>query len=102
MLYDKYQEKISRTVQTLAVIRRFRVLILTVLITAVVLAASFLLSQGAIYGDEELPDTLVYGEEMDRSAKALFSNVRYEYRTEGSTEWTEAEPVRAGTYYVRR
>jgi hypothetical protein len=43
----------------------------------------------------------MYGEEITIDSEALFSNVSYEYRAKGMTDWSSDKPVRAGDYEVR-
>lgn len=101
MLYQEYKKKVLKFVKILETIRKYRVLIITVTSIILLLIASFLATKGIIYGQSLSSSELIYGDEYNFSAKSLFSSVQYEYKQEGSTEWTNEKPTRVGTYQVR-
>ena len=101
MLYDRYQERMKSVIKVLSNIRRFRVLIFAILALIAALLAAFFATQGIVYGEAAFPETMSYGDEFSYSAKALFSDVTYEYRADGSTEWLTEFPSTTGKYWVR-
>ena len=100
MRYDKYQQKILKVVKVLGGIRRFRVLILSVLSAMLVLTAAFLATKGIIYKEDSYAAEVVYGDALSCPAKALFSKTYNEYSVDGES-WSEDFPARTGEYYVR-
>ncbi len=100
MLYDRYQQKILKVVKVLGGIRRYRVLILSVLCAILALTAGFLATKGIVYNEDAYAAEIVYGDELACPAKALFSKTHNEYSVDGKT-WSEDFPARTGEYYVR-
>ena len=49
MLYEKYQRKMLNLAKVLNVVRRFRVLIISVVAVAIVATSGFLATQGMVY-----------------------------------------------------
>lgn len=101
MLYQEYKNKMSKFIRILEKISKFKVLIISVASIIVVLLAGFLATKGIILNAGVGNDTYVYGEKIDVSAGALFSNVDYEYLNENEEEWTNKTPTDVGKYKVR-
>lgn len=99
MLYEQYAKKIRRLAQIRDNILRYKILILCSL--AVILAAwtGFLITKGTITRQITGTDKYVYGDTLSFEAKALFSDITYEYNYGG--QWLEKAPVMPGEYQVR-
>ncbi len=100
MLYEKYQKKVWKTVKVLSTLRRFRVLIICVLLAITALVACFLATKGIVYGEELIPATIEYGVVPVYTAKGFFSDTVIEYSTD-QVQWDSAAPVQPGQYFVR-
>ena len=72
MLYEKYYNKISKVAEIFRVIRKFRVLIIVLISTAVASTVGYTATQGIVYDKEECPTSVVYGEALSYEARALF------------------------------
>lgn len=101
MLYQDYKQKMKRMVDIFHFIWRIRVPIIAVISTILVLLTAYLATKGIVYGGVLDDNTIEYGDKPSFSASAIFSEVSYEYRHEGSQEWTSEVPTRMGNYYVR-
>ena len=101
MLYQEYKNKMSKFIRILEKISKFKVLIISVASIIVVLLTSFLATKGIILNATLGSETYVYGEHIDVSAGALFSNVDYEYLDENDKDWTNKAPIDVGKYKVR-
>ena len=100
MLYQEYKNKMQKLVRILEVIRRFRVLIIFVVLSATLLLLGFLITKGMVFDTDLGEESFTYGEEIDFSAKSLFSRVGYEYKYEDS-DWTTQPPRNVGEFKVR-
>jgi hypothetical protein len=86
----------------LKTVRRFRVLICSVVAVIVVLTSSYLVTKGLVYDGTECPQTVRYGDEFSYRAEAIFESVRYEYSSDKDfLEMLESVPKLPGSYYVR-
>ncbi len=102
MQYGKYYERISKIANILKTVRRFRVLICSVVAVIVVLTSSYLVTKGLVYDGTECPQTVRYGDELSYRAEAIFESVRYEYSSDKDfLEMLESVPRLPGSYYVR-
>ena len=101
MLYENYRGKIIKVKEMLQTVWRFRILIFSLLAFALVSLGTFFGVYGMVYEVTPNIETLSYGQEIGYSANAVFGSVRYEYALQGSDEWSEIQPVRAGSYKVR-
>ncbi len=101
MLYNDYQKKVNKTVKTVAMIRRFRFLIIGAAVSLLVLFCAFFAIQGVVYGERDLPSSIEYGTALKPSAKGILSKVQYEYRAVGSYKWSFEVPTTVGEYQVR-
>ena len=100
MLYERYQNRINRLAVILSRIVRLLPLMIAVVSTAAALSLGYVLLKGGVVG-WECSSQITYGEEMVCEAKAIFGEIRYEYREAEKDEWRMGTPVVAGTYYVR-
>ena len=101
MLYDKYKKSIEKLAKFLRVVKRFRVLIISVTASLLAVLTAFLCVQGVVYDSTTPPTSIVYGDELVYEADAWFKKVSYEYALYGSDEWTDKMPTVAGKYKVR-
>lgn len=101
MIYEAYQGKVIKVANVLRKILKHLVLIISVISAVVVLSASFLATKGIITKVEGISPDITYGENMTLSAKAMFSDVEYEYAAFGSDDWSLTPPTAAGKYKVR-
>ncbi len=101
MLYDSYYNKIEKVVRFFRKV--FKNIVPICVITGVIIASTIacLLAMGSFVNGVECPDTMVYGDTVDYAANAFLSDVQYEYKLEGSNEWTTTPPTEPGKYSVR-
>lgn len=101
MLYENYRRKVTKIADFFKVLRRFRVLIICVLLGVLAITATLLGITGIVYDVSDCPDEVEYGQPLGYEAGAIFAPVKYEYAQEGSDDWTDEVPTRAGNYKVR-
>ena len=102
MIYEAYQEKVTKVANFLKKIFKHMALIIGTLSVAVLLLISFLATKGMMLGEIEIDSSkLIYGEKISVNAKALFSDVEFEYTDFGKDEWSTTPPTLAGKYEVR-
>ena len=100
MKYDKYVKKVKKALKTQNFILKHKMIFVAIASILLVLSASYLFTAG-IVTDVELPTTFTYGEEIQVKGNAMFRQVTYEYRCEGTDEWIQEEPTMPGNYEVR-
>ena len=102
MFYEDYEQKILKYANIKNKIMRFKALIISVIALISALTIAFLSTKGMVLKEITLPENIAYGDTIECSTDALFSDVLYyEYRAAGSTEWSQSIPTEAGEYYVR-
>ena len=101
MIYDSYKAKIEKIVKLLAVIKRYRVLILSILSTIVMSISGLVAANGTVYGDDVCPATVTYGETLKYEANAFMNAAYYEYGSQDGDDWSTTQPIAPGTYKVR-
>ena len=101
MIYEAYQEKVTKVANFLKKIFKHIALIIGTLSVAVLLLISFLATKGMMLGEFEVDTTVTYGEGISVNAKALFSKVEYEYSRYGEDDWSTDVPTLVGKYEVR-
>ena len=101
MNYDKYKSRIMYIAKIVDVIKKFRVLILSVVLAVTAIVTGLLAARGTVYGEDSIPTQITYGEQLSLGADAFMSHVSYEFRREGDGEWTTQKPTRAGKYQIR-
>ncbi len=102
MLYQSYKNKIEKIAKIVDTIKKYEVLILSVIGALLAMLITFLSVKG-ITTEEFVLQTpeIIYGEELSYFSDALFSKTYYEFREGKSGEWQEGMPDKAGTYNVR-
>lgn len=100
MLYEKYERRVKRQLTLLKLIKKYRILLMTLAVVSFSMVTGYSATKGLIY-DVAIPNAFEYGETVQIRSSSLFSDVTYEYRSEGDTEWSKDQPVRAGKYEVR-
>lgn len=101
MLYDKYKSIVARLASVVNWIKRFRVLVLTLIGVAVACTATGMAVNGLVYDKVDCPTSVEYGQTLGYKANALFEDVYYEYCEKGSSAWTKEAPRVVGEYQVR-
>ena len=103
MLYDKYKNKIQKIAKAKNTIMFFKFVFLSIFVLIVLFSITLISSKGRLKKGIEMPSTINYGEDYDFNVKTYFNGgLKYfEYRMEGSSEWSKEKPSRVGTYYVR-
>lgn len=102
MIYDAYERKMKRIAKVLATLRRFRVPILSVCAAIVIATGAWMATRGMITSDVTPPtEPFTYGDTMSFDAKALFSEVHYEFRAGAQEEWSTEMPRMPGSYECR-
>lgn len=101
MLYEKYQRKIEKASSFKKWIKGHRIILITLAAIAFILLTSFMSIKGVVYSSLDIPSHFTYGDSMPYNAKAFFGEVSYEYALEGTSDWTQIQPVRTGSYQVR-
>ncbi len=101
MIYDEYKAKVAKIARFLTVVRRFRVIILSVLLTVVGISTALLATSGTVYDDASCPTQIVYGDKLRYEANAFLSQVSYEFYDPVTGEWTAEVPKTPGEYKVR-
>ena len=99
MLYEQYANKIKRYARIRDNVLRFKIPIICVISAALLAWAGFLITKGMITEQVSGDSEYVYGEGISFKAKALFSDVTFEYSNGG--EWSEEKPIMPGQYQVR-
>ena len=94
MQYDNYEQKIQKIARFLKPIFKHFIKITVSLAVLVAATVTLLAMRGniTVSATESFNTELIYGEELQYSASAFLSNVEYEYRAEGSEEWTKDFP----------
>ena len=102
MLYKSYEQKIKKLTKIIEKIYKFRFLILSIVGVILALVTTYLSIKGVFIGGITFErSTITYGEEIDFGARAIFSDVTYEFRAEGSESWVENAPITVGEHTVR-
>ncbi len=102
MLYESYKRKVETAGTVLRILRNLLPVFIVLLSLVTVSTLSFVAVQGMVIGDSDCPDTIVYGEELNYSASAMFREVKYQYSsTKDFKEISDTPPILPGEYYVR-
>ncbi len=99
--YKKYEEKMRKIAKVRHTIYRLRLLIGSMILLVIALIVSFLSTKGIIIKGLECPLEITYGDDYLYTAKALFSDVSYEFRPKGRSEWSDEKPYLPGEYEMR-
>lgn len=100
MLYQNYQKRILRLSTFLAKIVKHMVLICVIAGAAAAVTTGVLAAKGTPQ-EVVCPTELIYGDDLALDSDAFLSSVKYQFRMEGSEEWTDTVPQLPGTYQVR-
>lgn len=100
MRYDKFVNRMQKALKTKRFISKNKIIIMISCAIVLLLTLSYLFTSGVVV-DVNIPEEFVYGEELEVKGNALFKKVTYEYRLEGSDEWTDVQPTASGKYEVR-
>ena len=100
MLYDAYVVKMKRLVKLRNAIIKYRFLILACMFLCFASVSAFLLSIGKVNIITDCQEEVVYGDNLEFSAKAFLKKVSYEYST-GRGKWQTTLPTEPGSYQVR-
>ena len=100
--YDQYENKIKKYAKFKNFMKRFKFLFIGIFALIIVTIATLLAVKGSFSGAIKIADS-VYGDTYSdpEGVSAFMSSVSYEYAREGSGEWSDQKPVKAGTYSVR-
>lgn len=101
MFYREYKQKVLSVGRIFENIRRFRILILCIILAVAALIISLISITGIFYSSSACPEEITYGQSLNYKAKAIFKKTHNEYCREGSDEWTEVQPRLVGSYKVR-
>ena len=100
MMYDNYVNKIQKLAKIKNIIYKLRFVIIGVFTAIVVLIVSLLANKGKI-SLFEMPEELTYGDSLNIKSESFMSDISYQYRLEGTSEWHDGLPEFAGVYEVR-
>ena len=101
MIYDKYKARISKIAKFLWVVRRYRILIMSVILTVMAITTVLLSTNGMVYGDGKCPSTIAYGQTLEYDAHAFLAKVDLEFYNSSTKTWTSEQPRLPGRYKVR-
>lgn len=102
MLYQEYKKKMLKFVRFLDKIWRHKVLILSMITMVIAIFIAFLATKGLVFGQSMGKTEYIYGEKIEFSANALFSEIECEYkRAEDGASWSKDTPYLPGEYKIR-
>ena len=102
MTYEAYESRMLKIAKVLDKIRKYRVLIISVLAAVLVAISTLVGIKGMIIEDAAAPSSpFVYGDSFEFSAKALFGEASFEYTLKGEDDWSSEPPILPGVYSVR-
>lgn len=101
MIYEKYKARISKIAKFLLVVRRYRILIMSVILTVLAITTVLLSTNGIVYGDSKCPSTIAYGQTLEYEAKGFLTKVHFEFFNPATKTWSTEQPTQPGKYKVR-
>lgn len=102
MLYKKYYNRMEKLAKVVETIKKYRVLIISIIGALLAMLIAFLSVQGMITEDITIKsDHIVYGQSFKCDSKSLFGKTGYQYRNIDDGKWIDGLPVEAGEYYIR-
>ena len=101
MQYEQYREKMNRVAAGLGKIYARRVPILIALAVSILAIAAMIMTKGLIVAENDCPTEVIYGEKLGYRVFVLWGRTTYEYREQGSDEWSTEKPIFPGDYQVR-
>ena len=78
-------------------------LIVTILSVVVAATITMAIVTGMVYGEEDIPDQLYYGEPISYSANSFISKIAYEYgylNPDGAVMWSDDQPQYPGMFRI--
>lgn len=100
MRYNNYEQRVDRMIKAKKFIIRHLILIVCLSVFAFAATVCLCSIKGTVIAGD-CPTNFEYGQDFTYKAKAVFNSVKYEFRADGSDEWTSVAPKEAGTYFVR-
>ena len=100
MRYNNYEQRVDKMVKAKKFILRHLVLIVCLSILAVATVVCLCSIKGTVI-EGDAPLSFEYGQDFEYDASAVFNSVTYQFKAEGSDEWTSEVPKEAGEYSVR-
>ena len=101
MQYEQYREKMNRVAAGLGKIYARRVPILIALAVSILAIAAMVMTKGLIVAETDCPSEVIYGNKLGYRVTVLWGRTVYEYREQGSDEWSTEKPIFPGDYQVR-
>ncbi len=110
MLYEMYEQKLTKKYNFKVLLFKLRYLIITVSVVLVGLFTAFAVTKGNLKEEDivisiPLSDegkyVLNYGDSFDIEATAYFSDVKVQYLDKNTSTWTYNKPNKAGEYEFR-
>lgn len=101
MIYEKYKARISKIAKFLLVVRRYRILIMSIILTVLAITTVLLSTNGIVYGDSKCPSTIAYGQTLEYEAKGFLTKVHFEFYNPTTKTWSTEQPTQPGKYKVR-
>ena len=81
MIYEKYKKRMFWLAKLWSIIKRYRILITSVLLTILATTSTLLATSGALVDVSACPAEIVYGEEIKFEANAFLSETASSART---------------------
>ncbi len=101
MLTEVYKNKIKRYLAFYKFIYRFRILLIILACVIVGVTSTLLSLKGLVIDTLKISD-VQYGEKLTYSSTGLFDNyIHYEFKKDGSNEWSQNVPKLVGKYQIR-
>ena len=100
MRYNSYEQRVDKMVKAKKFVLRHLVLIVCLSILAVATVVCLCSIKGTVI-EGDAPLSFEYGQDFEYEASAVFNSVTYQFKAEGSDEWTSVVPKEVGTYSVR-
>ena len=102
MQYDNYELKIKKVEKFFKAVFRNLPKIIACFAVVTVAVIALLATRGTITAQAEgYTAEIVYGDDLEYTAKAFLSKVEYEYSKQGSDDWSSEFPTQVGIYQVR-
>lgn len=100
MLYENYQKKMMRLARILAKCIKYFWLIAAVFAVIAIVVVTLLGFKGTVL-KTACSDEIIYGDQLEYSASAFLSGVRFEFSPVESEDWSETIPKIPGKYKLR-
>lgn len=101
MLIDAYKKKYNWYFNFYKFIYRFRILLLTILVSLSTTSITLMSLKGKVVDNILVSNEIVYGEKLNYESKGLLSDyIHYEFK-DSSGIWSKIEPTDVGNYEIR-